>query len=76
MSKAQRFPQFTAEHRNNKVKSVLAHALGPISPSDIARQINEEWCHDGYPSSAAIAPVLKRIGAVGNKGRWTLAGAV
>ena len=66
----------TAEERNNKVRAVLKDALRPMAPTEIARQICEEWCCYGGKASgahsAAISPVLKRIGAVGGKGKWSL----
>lgn len=69
----------SAEQRNEKVRAVLRNALHPIAPTAIAAAISEEWCcYGGKPSgasSAASSPVLKRIGAVSVKGKWTLVGA-
>jgi len=66
----------TAEERNSKVSTVLKEALRPMTPTDIARQICEDWCCFGGKASgahsAAISPVLKRIGAVGIKGKWSM----
>ena len=69
-----------AEQRNEKVRAVLRNALRPMSPSQIAAAICEEWCcwdsKPAYAKSAAISPVLKRIGAVreiGGRGLWSLA---
>lgn len=68
--------KYPAKHRNEKVIAVLRESLRPLAPTEIARQICEEWCcYGGIPSgahSAAISPVLKRIGAVGVKGKWSL----
>ena len=62
----------TAEERNSAVLAVLNAATGPIGPTDIARQIDAEWCCYGtprnYPQSSVITPVLRRIGAVRHKG--------
>lgn len=67
----------TTEQRNEKVRAVLRNALKPMAPTEIARAICEEWCCYGGKAygahSAAISPVLKRIGAVGVKGKWSLA---
>lgn len=54
----------TTKERNEKVLKILLAEFQPIGPTEIARLINEKWCCDGYPSSAAISPILKRIGAV------------
>lgn len=62
----------TAAERNEKVRKVLATSLRPMTPSEIAIQIREPWCYDGWPSTAAISPVCKRIGATSEKGKWTL----
>lgn len=65
--------QQQAEERNEAVRTVLREALAPMTPSDIACKVRQPWCYDGYPSSAAISPVLKRIGAVSPKrGKWSL----
>lgn len=64
-----------AQERNEKVRAVLRAALKPIGPTEIARSIGEPWCGSlGYPSSAAITPILKRIGAVRvvAAGKWAL----
>lgn len=66
----------TAEQRNEKVRAVLKKTLRPMSPTEIAREICERWCcYGGSPCGAHSAPisaVLKRIGAVGEKGKWSL----
>lgn len=66
----------TAQQRDEKVRSVLREAIRPMSPTAIAQAISEEWCcYGGKPSGACSAPistVLKRIGAVGGKGKWSL----
>lgn len=66
----------TAEERNEKVRAVLRNALQPMAPTAIAKAICEEWCcYGGVPggaNSAPISQVLKRIGAVGIKGKWVL----
>jgi len=68
--------KFTAEHRNEKVREVLRESITPLAPTQIAQRICEEWCCYGGKASgahsAAISPVLKRIGAVGVKGKWSL----
>ncbi len=65
-----------ARERDEKVRAVLRAAIGPMAPTAIAAQISESWCcWNGKPSgahSAAISPILKRIGAVGAKGKWAL----
>lgn len=66
----------TAEQRNEKVRAVLRNSIHPLPPTAIARIICEEWCcyggKAGGAHSAAISAVLKRIGAVGVKGKWSL----
>lgn len=53
------------DNRDKKVRKVLSETASPITPTDIARQINEPWCMvNGYPQSAPIVPVLRRIRAV------------
>ncbi|MDQ1921674.1 hypothetical protein [Massilia pseudoviolaceinigra] len=67
-----------AEERNEKVRAVLLASKAPMTPTAIAAAICEEWCcYNGRPAgacSAPISPVLKRIGAVGVKGKWSLPG--
>ena len=67
-------PVPSAAERNEKVRKVLLAANCPLSPSEIASRINEPWCCWGPRAgmSAPISPVCKRIGAIGNKGKWTL----
>lgn len=67
----------SAEERNEKVRAVLRDALSPLGPTEIARRINEDWCvfpgiDRGYPQSAKITPICRRIGAIGVKGKYTL----
>ena len=63
----------TAEERNAKVRKVLLAAPGPMGPSEIGRRIGESWFACGnFGISAAITPVCRRIGAVGDKGKWSL----
>jgi hypothetical protein len=63
----------TAEERNEKVRKVLLAAPGPMGPTEIGRRIGESWCSYGnYGLSAAITPVCRRIGAVGEKGKWSM----
>jgi hypothetical protein len=63
----------SAEECNEKVRKVLLAALGPMGPTEIGRQIGESWCcYCNYGISAAITPVCRRIGAVGEKGKWSL----
>jgi len=68
-------PKVSAEERKNKVRAVLLAATEPLGPSEIARRIGEPWCGMNgpfsYPSSAAIVPVLRRIDAVGLRGKYT-----
>lgn len=70
---------FNAEHRNEKVRSVLLAATEPLGPTEIASRIAEEWCcYDGkshYGKSAAITPVARRIGAINTNGKYSLAAA-
>lgn len=67
-----------AEERNEKVRAVLRESTHPMSPTQIAKAIAEEWCcYDGKSSGACSAPisaVLKRIGAVriAAAGKWAL----
>jgi hypothetical protein len=62
-----------AEDRNAQVRAVLLAASEPLGPSEVARRVGKTWCNAGaYPSSAAVTPVLRRIGAVGVKGKYTL----
>ncbi len=63
-----------SQERDEKVRAVLRIANEPLSPSEIARRIKEPWCCDGgFGMSAPITPICKRIGAVGDKGKWSLA---
>lgn len=65
----------TAAERNEKVRKVLASAVRPLSPSEIASKINEPWCcwARGAGMSAPISPVLKRIGATAvRRGQWVM----
>jgi hypothetical protein len=63
----------TAEERNEKVRKVLLAAPGPMGPTEIGRRIGESWCcYGNYGISAAITPVCRRIGATGEKGKWSL----
>jgi hypothetical protein len=64
---------YTTEHRNAAVLKVLQEADGPMTPTKIAKKINEPWCCPWGPCSAPISPVLKRIGAVRvvhSAGKW------
>ncbi|RTL39543.1 MAG: hypothetical protein EKK53_17035 [Burkholderiales bacterium] len=66
---------YDTQHRNAAVLHVLNEATGPMTPNDIASKINEPWCCDshwgGYPMSAPISAILKRICAVKVKrGQW------
>ena len=64
------------DDRDNKVRAVLEATSIPLGPTEIARRIDEEWCvaggAGGYPMSNTIVPVLRRIGAVGDRGKYTL----
>ncbi|MDB5937493.1 MAG: hypothetical protein JWQ01_4837 [Massilia sp.] len=76
-----------AEDRNAKVRAVLLAATEPLGPSRIGELINEKWsCYRVSSAisrqgaaigregkSAAITPICRRIGAVGVKGKWSLA---
>jgi hypothetical protein len=64
----------TAEERNEKVRAVLKAAIAPMTPSQIAEQIKEDWCWSRWGSNtAAISPICKRIGAVAvRRGQWVL----
>jgi hypothetical protein len=57
----------TAQEKNEIVRHALLAEAGewnPISPTELARKINQPWCViDGFASSAAVCPILKRIGA-------------
>lgn len=65
--------EITTEDRNAKVLAVLTASDKPIGPTEIARRINEPWCKTrGYFQSSVIVPVLRRIGAVGCGGRYSL----
>lgn len=73
MNQTQKPAGASAEHRNEKVRAVLLAASEPLGPTEIARRVNEPWCGaGGYPSSAAVTPVLRRIGAIANNGRYEL----
>ena len=61
------------DNRDNKVRAILLAAAEPLGPTEIARRINEDWCGGGrYPSSSAITPVCRRIGAVASNGKYSL----
>lgn len=66
-----------AKERDETVRAVLAAAICPLTPTQIAEQIKEPWCCCGrYGMSAPISTVLKRIGAVAIKrGQWIQASA-
>lgn len=65
--------EVSTEDRNAKVLAVLSASDKPIGPTEIARRINEPWCKcQGYFQSSVIVPVLRRIGAVGAGGRYSL----
>lgn len=69
--------QIPTDQRNEKVRAVLASTQLALGPTEIARRIDEPWCKsEGYFQSGAIVPVLRRIGAVGIKGKYTLPAAV
>lgn len=59
-----------AEYRNNRVREVLLTSGKVLGPTEIARRINEDWCGGRFcdPSSAAIVPILRRIGATRHPG--------
>lgn len=63
----------TTAERNAKVLAVLAKSDKPIGPTEITQRIAEPWCKGGgYYQSSAIVPILRRIGAVGIGGRYSL----
>lgn len=58
-----------AEYRNQRVREVLLASGKVLGPTEIARRIDEDWCKQyGVPSSSAILPILKRIGAMRHPG--------
>ena len=59
-----------AEYRNQRVREVLLASGKVLGPTEIARRIDEDWCCGRYcvPSSAAIVPILRRIGAMRHPG--------
>ena len=67
-------PVVTTADRNAKVLAALKKFKGPVSPTQIADEINEPWCMDGrYPKTAVISVICKRIGAVQpRRGVWTV----
>jgi len=68
--------QITTFQRNDKVRAVLAATELALGPTEIARRIDEPWCKNyNYFQSSAIVPVLRRIGAIGIKGKYTLPSA-
>ena len=59
------------DDRDEKVIAILRTSSLPLGPTEIARRIGEAWCgglSHQYPSSSAIMPVLRRIGAVKEDG--------
>lgn len=65
------------DDRDNKVRAALEETSVPLGPTDIARRIGEKWCMpggavSGYPMSNVIVPVLRRIGATGERGKYTM----
>lgn len=59
--------------RDEKVRAVLQASSVMLGPTEIARRVNEPWCvPNRYPSSSAIVPVLRRIGAIAIKGKYRL----
>ena len=65
------------DDRDNKVRAVLEATSVALGPTEIARRIGEEWCMPGgaecvCPMSSAIVPVLRRIGATGERGKYTM----
>jgi hypothetical protein len=63
----------TADERNEKVRKVLLAASEPLGPTEIGRRIGGPWCcYRHYGLSAPITPVCRRIGATGEKGKWSL----
>lgn len=68
--------RFDAEHRNAAVRRVLLATDRALTPSQIGKAVNEDWCVYGArtwrePITAAISPVCKRIGAVlVARGQW------
>ena len=59
-----------AAYRESRVREVLLSSGKVLGPTEIARRINEDWCGGGFcnPSSAAIVPILRRIGATRHPG--------
>lgn len=62
--------------RAEKVRQVLLAAGEPLGPVQIAERINERWCMwNGVGMGSAVTPVLRKIGARINKGKWSLKAA-
>lgn len=63
----------TEEERKEKVLQVLRAAGQPLGPVEIAERINEDWCRwNGHGMGSAVIPVLRKIGARINNGKWAL----
>lgn len=61
----------TADERDEQVLSVLRAATEPLGPTEIGRRIGQDWSTYGrlhWGDSAAVTPVLRRIGAVRHAG--------
>lgn len=63
-----------ALRRNTVVREALRKLSIPIGPTELGRIIGESWCcyPHGNGNSAAVVPVLRRIGAVGINGKYSL----
>ena len=65
--------QAPSASREVDVRNVLSTTTGLLGPTEIARRINKPWCMPGgEPSSSAVVPVLRRIGAISRLGKYTL----
>jgi hypothetical protein len=62
-----------AKERDRKVLKVLQDAAEPLGPTEIARRVGEEWCapKGGYPLSAAITPICRRLGLPSVRGKYS-----
>ncbi len=61
----------TTKERETAVLAVLNAAVIPLGPSEIGARIGASWSSYGGPTggkSAAVVPVLRRLGAVRTAG--------
>lgn len=64
----------STDDKDSKVRAVLLASTAPLGPTEIARRIDEDCCapKDSYPKSSAIVPILRRIGAQCEGGKYSL----